>query len=752
MRFSKPLEASGAYVASATALVLIAQQVAGKATRDALFLSSFDVSTLPIVMAVAAVLTLGVVLGLSGVISSRSPANLTPLLFGASAAMFFVEWALHGESPAVVAVAVYLHTALLSPVMLTTFWSFVNERFDPHTAKRAFSRITGGGTLGGVVGGLAAWRASMLVDLPTMLLLLGVLNASGIALSIFVRVRKAPLIPVGGVSESEANARAAPPLSAIGELLKAPYLRNLALLVAVSSAISSLLDYVFSAQATLAFGSGTPLLAFFSLFWLVVSVVSFVLQVSVGRLALEKLGVAVNIAFLPGIILMGSTFGLAVPGLLSGALLRGGEAVQRNTLFRAAYELLYSPLAEARRRATKALIDVGFDRVGTVLGSGVALVILRLVPHPAQAVMLGAVVVLAFATLPLVRRLHFGYIASLQRSLREQTAKVDAPAREDTGEIRNREKIVQQVEAMQPGGLAALIDVAEGGAPQAAKLGPATQALDHPRATESAVLDLLSGDDARIRRGLSEVTGPGPALSCAVLLLGHAELHTKVQPALRRVAPLVTGQLIDALIDPTMDYLVRRRIPSVLADCNSQRAADGLALGLLDERFEVRYQCGRALLQIVDAKPSVVIARDPIIEAVQRELEENSDVLESGASEELDEAPTADVVSPLMGTLVRDRVHRSLEHVFALLSLHLEREPLRMAFQALFDDDERNRGTALEYLSLMLPSEIREAIWPFLGTAAPLPTARAAQEVLTDLEQAAAARRTGGQGEANPHG
>ena len=68
-----------------------------------------------------------------------------------------------------------------------------------------------------------------------------------------------------------------------------------------------------------------------------------------------------------------------------------------------------------------------------------------------------------------------------------------------------------------------------------------------------------------------------------------------------------------------------------------------------------------------------------------------------------------------------------------MLCLFLEREPLRMAFRALHHDDRRYRGTALEYMETVLPSELRDAVWPLLGETAPLATARSAQDILADL-------------------
>jgi hypothetical protein len=679
--------------------------------------------------------------------SRHSPATILPILFALSAAGLAGEWSLGFVFPRVSALLVYLHIALFGPTLLTTFWSLINERFDPHTAKRAVARIAGGGTLGGVLGGLAAWRASTLLPLPTLLLLLAALNALGVVGTLLIRARRGPIEPasteVARAAVPVLEGEATEPISALAEIRRAPFLRNLGLLVALGATTSTLLDYIFSAQAEMAFARGTPLLYFFALFWLGVSVVSFVLQVTLGRLALERLGLAVSIAFLPGIIIMGGAVGLAVPGLLSAALLRGGEAVQRNTLFRSAYELLYTPLSEARKRATKALIDIGFDRVGTVTGSAITLVALRLIGGPVSTILLGVVVVLALATLPIVRQLHVGYVAALQESLRDGAKKLDLPNEDErarpTMELRAREKLIERVEALQPGGLGALF---EGETPpvSASNAGPASAALHGPRNVLARAAELFSRDDERVKRALHNLNPRGPSAACALYLLAHKTVHLAALDALRAIGPSMVGQLVDALLDPKMDYVVRRRIPRVLAVCPSQRAADGLLLGVADERFEVRYQCGRALTRITDADATITISRDAVIETIKREIEVGKKALETVTNEDFDDELNPDDKSSLMETLARDRVDRSLEHVFTMLSLHSEREPLRMAFRALHHEDERHRGTALEYLETILPAEVRAAIWPYLGAAAPLATARTANEILADLASVAATR------------
>ena len=115
---------------------LIAQQVAGRATRDALFLSTFHVSSLPLVMIAAAVLSALAVLAFSTALSRRSPAQVVPVTIAAGTVLLLAEWGLSLAQPRLAAIAVYLHMAAFGATVVSGFWSLMNERFDPHTARR----------------------------------------------------------------------------------------------------------------------------------------------------------------------------------------------------------------------------------------------------------------------------------------------------------------------------------------------------------------------------------------------------------------------------------------------------------------------------------------------------------------------------------------------------------------------------------------------------------------------------------------
>jgi hypothetical protein len=197
------------------------------------------------------------------------------------------------------------------------------------------------------------------------------------------------------------------------------------------------------------------------------------------------------------------------------------------------------------------------------------------------------------------------------------------------------------------------------------------------------------------------------------------------------VAEQQVGELTDALVDPNQPFVVRRRLARVFSVCISQRAADGLLLGLEDLRFEVRYQAGRSLLAVVEKNPAVRIDKARIFALVTREVAVNRHVWENRRL--LDAHDDGDDRS-FMEELVRARASQGLAHVFTLLALVLPPEPLRIAFRGLHTDDQALRGTALEYLESVLPHEIRDRLWRFLeDRRLPGTIRRPGEETLGDL-------------------
>ncbi|MBI2391443.1 MAG: hypothetical protein HYV09_17770 [Deltaproteobacteria bacterium] len=705
-------------LATVASMAMIAQQVAGKATRDALFLTQFSVQRLPDMMIAGAAVSFGAAIWAARALARHGPRKVVRAAFTASAAAFAAEFAISWVSQRSIALIVYAHMALFGATLISLFWSLVNERFDPHAAKPAVARIAAGGTLGGVLGGAIGWNIASWTSVRGMLVALAVLNLVALA-------------AVARMSERRVSAPSLAPSKppepvAIGSGLRAmraePYLLTLGAMVAVLALVEALVDWSFAAQARDRFVTGRSLMAFFSAFHMVVSILTFAAQAMLSRRSLERFGLAGTMMAAPLVVAMLAGAAIDTPGLFAIVVLRGGEAVLANSLWRSAYELLYTPVAQEKKRPTKTLIDVGCDRLGTLLGAGLVIVTLRL--GVATVAVLVLVLVFAAMAIVLARLLQSGYVAALEESLRTGAVRVEGP---EVFELTTRRTI-------RASRLRAPI-ASPPPTPPPPPAPPSDQAAAEGDRLLAAIADLRSRERRRIQRVLC-AADDDPRLAPFVLpLLGRADVRSEAVAWLRRLAPRITGQLVDALVDPATDPDVQRRIPRVLRAAGSQVAVDGLVRALADDRFEVRYECGLSLARMVERDPSLAVASEPIVAAVRRELAVERRILEAEpALDLLDD----DGDGPLFDPGLRDRASRGLEHVFTILALMLDREQLRTAFRALVAGDDALRGTALEYLENVLPGEMRDALWPYV-TGAHRPTrrgARSAQEVLAELLRA----------------
>ena len=249
--------------------------------------------------------------------------------------------------------------------------------------------------------------------------------------------------------------------------------------------------------------------------------------------------------------------------------------------------------------------------------------------------------------------------------------------------------------------------------------------------TSHQIADLRSRDPERVLKVLRAHDGvPASLVPHLIPLLAWDAVAQQAMIALRKVAEERIGELTDALVNPNQPFVVRRRLARVFSVCTSQRAADGLLLGLDDLRFEVRYHCARSLTELLEKNPRIRIDRERIFDVVQREAAVGRPVWDSQRLlHQVD-----DLRPNLFDDVVKDRASRSLAHVFTLLALVLPAEPLLIAFRGLQTDNQHLRGTALEYLEGVLPPPIRASLWPYLEDPRTAPAkTRPREQILDDL-------------------
>ena len=654
-----------------TATALIMQQVGGNAVRDGLFLSQFSVQSFPYLIAGAALFAL-VAAPLSGrLLTSLGPARAVPIIFAAHAALFLVEWLLLGPQPRVVAVLLYLHSSVLGGIAISSFWSLLNERFDPHTAKPLLARVAGAATFGGFLGGLSAERVAALLPEGALLPLLGLVSA--------VCVGGAMVIRAGAPAHRSSAEDAATRAGAWAELRRQPLLRNLAMVTALAAVLAALADYILKAEAVAYFGKGPQLVRFFGLFYSGTGLAAVLVQAALGRFVLGRLGLGGSVASHPAVVGTTALLGLVLPAPWRGILPRGCDVVLRASTFRAGYELLYTPIAEAAKRSVKSLIDVAIDSGGKGAGAVLILLLAPLVTTHGAAAMNLAAVAVAAGEFFVARRLRAGYVSALEGGLRRQGGDMEQAVEYSMADF--------SIAGTMTGLDRTAVLRALGSTPIEQPPPPPADPV------VAALVELRSDDLRRIRAALRDLP-PDPLLIAALVpLLARDNLVKAVVAALERYGARAAGELVSVLLDTATPDVVRRRVPMALKTCASPIARDGLRAGLESDRFEVRLRCGRALLALTEDHPELQEPFSRALPLAQREL---------GVS---DPAPLA------------------REHVFNLLALALEREPVQIAARAFATDDPYVRGTALEYLETVLSAPLFAAFQPLLSTG-PVPVRR----------------------------
>lgn len=696
----------------ATAASMMSHQVGAKSIRDALFLQAFGPERLPAMVITAAVLS--VALGVFGarVFSRFSPARAVPWSFAISGLLQLAEWRLAGSNPALGAVAVYLHMVAFSAVLLSSFWLLLSEELDPVQAKKRIGRIAGAGTTGSVLGGLLAARWVELAGAGQEAALVGALGCIHLVCALLLM--RAP-------RRTEAAHRAPEPWVSPRKVLRsAPHLRHLAALVALGTTAAAILDFLYKRAATESLGRGEGLLEFFALFNTGVALVSFLLQTLVSRVALERAGVGRTVGAMPAMVSGGSLLALAAPLFPVIAGLRAVEAMLRGSLFRAGYELMYTPIPPSEKRAAKTVIDVGCDRLGDALGGAICQAALLLPGVPVTGLLLVATALIAGANTWIARQLDRIYVQVVERGLLHRAAQVFLSGAGDW--TLDRELLESRYAAETPP------------APAARLLEPKRAPAQPVLADDAAwcLAELRCGQEARVRRALEAQRPLDAVLVPAVIdLLAWQAVYAAAREALLSVRAPIAGQLGDRLADPKCDFAIRRRIPSLLLAVGGARAAEALITGLQDERFEVRFRCARALDELLCRQPELKVPAETVYAAVGRELSVDQNLWKSRRL--LAEQAPLDAL-PHLDEVLKERADKSLEHLFSLLALVLPREPLKAAFRSLHADDEALQALALEYLDGVLPAGLGGKLRALLERPAGAETRRVEDVVEALLE------------------
>lgn len=268
----------------------------------------------------------------------------------------------------------YVFVAIFAVVSSSQFWIFANLLFNAREAKRLFGFIGSGAIAGGVFGGYLTNIFAPIIGSENL-----------IFVCILFLVLCIPIIEklwrdymAYGEHSATIKQQSERIVESPVQLLRTSrHLFFLACLVCIGVIVGKIVEYQFSAIASMHILNEDELTAFFG-FWLSnLNIISLLIQLFVTRRVVGVFGVGSSLYLLPLGILFGSLALLISPVLWAAIFIKISDGSLKNSVNKAGMELLALPIPLEVKNTAKSFIDVFVDSFATGI-SGIILGILAI--------------------------------------------------------------------------------------------------------------------------------------------------------------------------------------------------------------------------------------------------------------------------------------------------------------------------------------------------------------------------------------
>ena len=689
------------------AFQIMAFLVLGRALRESFYLISFPVESLPYITAGIAVLSMPTVAAFTFLLGRNPPQKVLALSVITVGVGLILLWPFTGRSHFAI-ILFYIWTALGTLLLTSGFWVVTAETFAVRGAKRLFGLIGAGGTAGALLMGVSLnWLTRWLETTWLIGLLIALLSTFFLTQLLWPKHGSYASTGSESTPASESSMR-----SNFDLVWRNSYLRTIAALVFFAAVISTLLDYQFKELARTGTESQGELAGFLGAFYGWTGGIALILQLLIASRLIARAGVAGGLAVLPIALILGASIFLAAPGLLMITLVKGADISFRRSIGRTVFEFLYVPLPENLRRRTKTIIDSVVDSMAG--GSGALLIFLWVtLSHLPSRYLSLYVIGFSFLFLWLSRRMGAQYFRNIVSQLKEKDE--DSPELQKEGPSERKDLLSAAFTHLDFGGLTMLTGFSLLESDAAVDLQDDRKIS---RQTSEAVPDtrvmLQAPDSALVLQALPMVESwDEEHIKLLIRLLARDSLYKPVADYLVRIGADAVPLLAESLRSENTDFVIRRRIPSVLTSAAGPEADDTLLDALSANRFEIRYRAAIALVRRrrVHKDQSRRPWRDRVWQAIRAEVARDRPVWELQKLLDGFDVPDDELIAQHVGL----RGALSLEHTFRMLTLVLDPEPVRAAFHGIILEDENLKSYSLEYLDQALPVDIRRRIWLFIG-------------------------------------
>jgi ATP/ADP translocase len=643
--------------------------MAGKVSRDALFLDQFKAIQLPYADIAIAVLVGFVIAGYvrtarffrlhTLLILSLVADVLTCVAFWWTATHYQFTWLYP---------VVYVWIGIFGVLATAQVWTLASYVFTTREAKSSFSLIGSGAISGAMAGGYAAKVFAGRFGAESLLLIM----AGALAISIGL----VKLIWNARGQESRAEAQTTEDdqsglAAQLRRLWTSPHLRAIAILICLSSFATTTASWQFKAIAKQAIPTTAELAAFFGEFNFYAAILALLIQMLLTSRLLKRYGVGPTLLLVPVALLVGSTGVIAFGTLAAAVILKGADQVFRYSVDKTSMELLYLPVPSGIKIQAKSFIDTVVWRMGDGLaGVGVLVVAnyLHATPRTVGWVTLGAVALWVFTAL-LARGT---YVSSLRHVVQAWRA-------------RSKEPVTTNVAPV-----------------------PAPAASQIVLGDDDSLVPDLACDGVKIVRQEMTVVACGPRRFSLMLdRLDHPELESSAASTVVSLGDEIVDTLRDHLADTTVRLTVRLAIVDVLGQIGTMAAEQVLETNLLDSDTRVRQRVTAALQSMLQSHPELKASRTKVAAALAMEIAHHY-----RSYQVLPELCEIASRFPAQCAQLRETMEQEAERIFRLLGMLYPDRDLDGAYAAIRSRVPAVRDSAMELLDHTLDSAMRRLLLP----------------------------------------
>ena len=320
----------------------------------------------------------------------------------------------------------YVWVAIFGLLTASQFWILANLVYNVREAKRVFGFIGAGAIAGGIFGGYLTSLLTTIINTENLLFVAAFLLSFCLPITRYIwKNEVVKLNPFQVVLRS--NPKGDSPISLIKQ---SKLLTYIAVVIGISVLIAKLVDYQYSDYASRLIQNQDELTSFFGFWFSTLSVISLLVQLFLTKKIVGTFGVGKSLLWLPSGILLGSILLLVVPQLWVVIFIKVVDGSLKQSVNKAATELLSIPIPIEIKKKTKTFTDVVVDSLATGLAGFILIFFINGLDISSTYISL-IIIILICVWLYFIYHLKEEYIVAFKALLEVSTVKKDKSSKKE---------------------------------------------------------------------------------------------------------------------------------------------------------------------------------------------------------------------------------------------------------------------------------------------------------------------------------